>query len=186
MKREYCQSNLKPLSTQYCARPSRLLGVLTEILIDLEAAIDSYDVSQDAGLTKPGMYVWSINEVSPLQPVHVHSHGQYFPWVAVDLFSTYSTQMFHCVRMVWIIFTTVAMLWHHHSVFASICTFKLPIWDTFCDWWTFVWWIKSKKPASLSENFTSNQSIRHSIEKIPSESIKYFWLQSVPVSQYLI
>ena len=29
----------------------------TEILLDLEAAIDSYEVPGDKGITKPGMYV---------------------------------------------------------------------------------------------------------------------------------
>lgn len=29
--------------------------LLTEILLDLEAAIDSYDVQSDKGITKPGM-----------------------------------------------------------------------------------------------------------------------------------
>lgn len=31
--------------------------VLTEILLDLEAAIDSFDVPSERGLTKPGVYV---------------------------------------------------------------------------------------------------------------------------------
>lgn len=33
----------------------RRFYVSTEVLLDLEAAIDSYDVSSDKGLTKPGM-----------------------------------------------------------------------------------------------------------------------------------
>lgn len=33
------------------------LSVSTEILLDLEAVIDSYDVLADKGITKPGMYV---------------------------------------------------------------------------------------------------------------------------------
>lgn len=38
-------------------------SLLAEILIDLEGAIDSYEVSQDKGLTKPGMYVERMNKV---------------------------------------------------------------------------------------------------------------------------
>lgn len=37
-----------------------LFSALTEILLDLEAAIDSYDVPSDKGITKPGMYVTAV------------------------------------------------------------------------------------------------------------------------------
>lgn len=36
---------------------SLVLSVLTEILLDLEAAIDSFDDPSDRGITKPGMWV---------------------------------------------------------------------------------------------------------------------------------
>lgn len=64
VKRKYPKRNPESISIQYFVSPSQLVCVSTEILIDLEEAIDSYDVSQDKGLTKPGMYVWNKNTVS--------------------------------------------------------------------------------------------------------------------------
>lgn len=57
-------------SVCYFVSPSSLtfdFSLLAEILIDLEGAIDSYEVSQDKGLTKPGVYVerMNINVVAP-------------------------------------------------------------------------------------------------------------------------
>uniref|UniRef100_A0A3Q1JAH5 Regulator of telomere elongation helicase 1 n=1 Tax=Anabas testudineus TaxID=64144 RepID=A0A3Q1JAH5_ANATE len=40
----------------------QFFSVLTEILLDLEAAIDSYDVPADKGITKPGIFIYELLE----------------------------------------------------------------------------------------------------------------------------
>lgn len=44
------------------------MSALTEILLDLEAVINSYDVSSDRGMTKPGMYVSVLYLVYLISP----------------------------------------------------------------------------------------------------------------------